>query len=79
MTRTFARSVVLQRSTASAMPCGWSLWLQDRHDTTTQDVYIPSAGRGGLGSSIQAATRDEDEDEDEDEDDVERSLFGFGN
>ena len=29
----------------------------------TQDVYIPSTGRGGLGSSSQAAIGDEDEDD----------------
>ena len=41
-----------------------------------QDVHVPSAGRGGLGSSSQAPTgsigiayEDEDEDEDEDKDD----------
>ena len=34
-----------------------------------QDVNVPSAGRGGLGSSSQAATGDEDGDKDEDEDD----------
>ena len=28
-----------------------------------QDVYIPSIGRGGLGSSSQAATGDEDDDD----------------
>ena len=33
-----------------------------------QDVYVPSAGRGGLGSSSQVAIGDEDEDEDEDDD-----------
>ena len=36
---------------------------------TTQDVYVPSAGRGGLGSSSQAATGDEDEDKKEDDGD----------
>ena len=30
---------------------------------TTQDVYVPSAERGGLGSSSQAAIGDEDEDD----------------
>ena len=35
----------------------------------TQDVYVPSAGRGGLGSSSQAAIGDGDEDEDEEEED----------
>ena len=30
---------------------------------TTQEVYVPSAGRGGLGSSSQAPTKDEDEDD----------------
>ena len=34
-----------------------------------QDVYVPSAGRGGLGSSSQAATGDGDEDKEEDDDD----------
>ena len=33
------------------------------------DVYDPSAGRGALGSSSQAATGDEDEDEEHDDDD----------
>ena len=37
---------------------------------TTQDVYVPSVGRGGLGFSSQAATGDEDKDEDEDDYDV---------
>ena len=32
---------------------------------TTQDVYVPSTGRGGLGSSSQAPIGDEDEDEDD--------------
>ena len=32
-------------------------------------MYVPSAGRGGLDSSSQAATGDEDEDEEEDDDD----------
>ena len=31
----------------------------------TQDVYVPSAGRGGLGSSSQAPTWDEDDDDDD--------------
>ena len=31
-------------------------------------MYVPSAGRGGLGSSSQAATGDEDEDDDDDDD-----------
>ena len=35
---------------------------------TTQDVYVPSVGRGGLGSSRQAATGDGDEDGDDDDD-----------
>ena len=30
-----------------------------------QDVYVPSAGRKGLGSSSQAPTGDEDEDDDD--------------
>ena len=42
---------------------------------TTQDVHVPSAGRGGLGSSSQVPTGSigiayEDEDEDEDDDEV---------
>ena len=42
---------------------------------TTQDVYVPFAGKGGLGSSSQAPTGSigiayEDEDEDEDDDEV---------
>ena len=32
-------------------------------------MYIPSIGRGGLGSSSQAATGDGDEDEEDDDDD----------
>ena len=31
----------------------------------TQDVYVPSTGRGGLGSSSQAPIGDENEDEDD--------------
>ena len=31
----------------------------------TQDVHVPSAGRGGLGSSSQAPTGDEDDDVDQ--------------
>ena len=34
----------------------------------TQDVYVPSAGRGGLCSSSQAATGDGDGDKDDDND-----------
>ena len=34
---------------------------------TMQDVYVPSVGRGGLGSSSQAPTGDEDEDKDDDD------------
>ena len=30
-----------------------------------QDVYVPSAGRGDLGSCSQAPTRDEDKDDDD--------------
>ena len=30
-----------------------------------QDMYVPSAGRGGLDSSSQAATGDEDKDDDD--------------
>ena len=32
-------------------------------------MYVPSAGRGGLGSSSQAATGDGDKDKDEEDDD----------
>ena len=42
-----------------------------------QDVYIPSAGRGGLGSSSQAATGDGDE-EDDDDDDVDKRHEELG-
>ena len=31
----------------------------------TQDVYVPSTCRGGLGSSSQAATGDEEEEDDD--------------
>ena len=31
-------------------------------------MYVPSTGRGGLGSSSQAATGDEDEDKEDDKD-----------
>ena len=34
---------------------------------TMQDVYVPSTGRGGLGSSSQAPIGNDDEDEDEDD------------
>ena len=34
-----------------------------------QDVYVPSIGRGGLGSSSQVATGDGDKDEEDDDDD----------
>ena len=44
---------------------------------TTQDVYVPSAGSGGLGSSSQAAIGDEDED-DEDDDDVDKRHEELG-
>ena len=50
-----------------------------------QDVHIPSAGRGDLGSSSQAPTRsigiayeDEDEDEDEDDDEVDQRHEELG-
>ena len=33
----------------------------------TQDVYVPSIGRGGLGSSSQAPIGDGDEDEEDDD------------
>ena len=41
-------------------------------------MYIPSAGRGGLGSSIQAATGDGDEDEEDDDDDVDKRHEELG-
>ena len=34
----------------------------------TQDMYVPSIGRGGLGSSSQASTGDGDKDDDDDDD-----------
>ena len=43
----------------------------------THDVYVPSADRGGLGSSSQAAIGDEDED-DEDDDDVDKRHEELG-
>ena len=43
----------------------------------TQDVYVPSARRGGLGSSSQAATGDGDKDE-EDDDDVDKRHEELG-
>ena len=43
-----------------------------------QDVYVPSIGRGCLGSSSQAATGDEDEDEDEDDNDVDQRHEELG-
>ena len=46
----------------SSTPCGWVLWLQDRHDARH---VVSSTGRGGLGSSSQAATGDGDGDEDD--------------
>ena len=45
---------------------------------TTQDVYVPSAGRGGLGSSSQAAIGDGVEDEDNDEDDMDQRHEELG-
>ena len=42
-----------------------------------QDVYVPSAGRGGLGFSSQAAIGDGDEDE-EDDDDVDKRHEELG-
>ena len=35
-------------------------------------MYVPSAGRGGFGSSSQATTGDGDEDEEDDDDDVDK-------
>ena len=40
-------------------------------------MYVPFVGRGGLGSSIQAATGDGDEDE-EDDDDVDKRHEELG-
>ena len=42
----------------------------------TQDVYVPSTGRGDLGSSSQAPTGDEDEDEDDDDVDQRHEELG---
>ena len=43
-----------------------------------QDMYVPSVGRGGLGSSSHVAgERDEDE-EDDDDDDVDRRHEELG-
>ena len=42
----------------------------------TQDVYIPSVGRGGLGSSSQATTGNEDEDDDDDDVDQRHEELG---
>ena len=39
-------------------------------------MYVPSAGRGGLGSSSQAATGDEDEDEEDDDVDQRHEELG---
>ena len=44
---------------------------------TTQDMYVPSTSRGGLGSSSQAAIGDGDEDE-EDDDDVDKRHEELG-
>ena len=41
-------------------------------------MYVPSACRGGLGSSSQAATGDEDEDDDDDDDDVDQRHEELG-
>ena len=41
-------------------------------------MYVPSAGRGGLGSSSQAAIGDGDKDEDDDEDDVDQRHEELG-
>ena len=39
-------------------------------------MYVPSTGRGGLGSSSQAATGDEDEDEEDDDVDQRHEELG---
>ena len=45
----------------------------------TQDMYISSIGRGGLGSSSHAAIGDGDEDkEDNDDDDVDKRHEELG-
>ena len=41
-------------------------------------MYVPSAGRGGLGSSSQAATRDGDEDEEDDDDNMDKRHEELG-
>jgi len=43
-----------------------------------QDVYVPSAGRGGLGSSSQAAIRDRDKDEEDDDDNMDKRHEELG-
>ena len=42
-----------------------------------QDMYVPSAGRGGLGSSSQAAIGNGDE-EDDDDDDMDKGHEELG-
>ena len=41
-------------------------------------MYVPSVGRGGLGSSSQAAIGDGDEDEDDDDNDVDQRHEELG-
>ena len=43
-----------------------------------QDMYVPSVGRGGLGSSSQAAIGDGDEDKEDDDDDVDKRHEELG-
>ena len=43
----------------------------------TQDVYVPSTGRGGLGSSSHAPIGDEEEDEDDDDVDQRHEELGL--
>ena len=42
----------------------------------TQDVYVPFAGKGGLGSSSHAPIGDEDKDEDNDDIDQRHEELG---
>ena len=41
-----------------------------------QDLYVPSIGRGGLGSSSHAPTGDEDKDKDDDDVDQRHEELG---
>ena len=43
-----------------------------------QDMYVPSMGRGSLGSSSQVATWDRDEDKEDDDNDVDKRHEELG-